>query len=244
MSSESIVICEGFHDRSFLKGWLLSVGCTDPSQDGTKPIRDPWGRPVSRGHFGFLDQLGRFLRIVPAHSDDRCFSVAEDLLKGRATHPIRDLVVVVDSDNSDVSRRASRDNLVSRLGGQVDADHTGILQDGTRVRLIILGDAPIGRGTPRLSCLERTVCSAIAQAYPLRAEMVEGWVGAIGHQHSPAESAKAHAWTYMAGWFANFGCDGFYQEIWRDPLVREPLITLLQFSGAWDAMRQTVSAAP
>ena len=171
--TESIIICEGFHDRSFLKGWLLTPGCTDPSLGGLR-VRDPWGRSVTAGNFWFYDSSGRFLRVIPANSDDRCFSMAEELLKGRTTHPIRDLAIVVDVDESIESRHASCANLVARLGGKQHDSYTGLLEDGTRVRLAVLGETLPGPGVPQLSCLERTVCSAIAQAYPARAETVAG----------------------------------------------------------------------
>ena len=54
---DSIVLCEGYHDRAFLQGALLKIGCADPGEqpDGSrKPIQDPDGRTVRGGQFAFL----------------------------------------------------------------------------------------------------------------------------------------------------------------------------------------------
>jgi len=45
--SESVILCEGYHDRAFWAGWLLHLGCTDPGLPSAgkatrTPIFDPW----------------------------------------------------------------------------------------------------------------------------------------------------------------------------------------------------------
>lgn len=50
--SESVILCEGFHDRAFWDGWLTFLGCnSDGFKPGTPgyPALDPWGDPVRRG---------------------------------------------------------------------------------------------------------------------------------------------------------------------------------------------------
>lgn len=62
MSSEAIFVCEGYHDRSFLSGWLTVLGCSDPSNGGKTVVLDPSGKRVAGGQFAFHDPSGKFLR--------------------------------------------------------------------------------------------------------------------------------------------------------------------------------------
>ena len=57
---QHIVLCEGFDDRSFWTGWLLHLGCDDPSQGGRTTAYDKWGHPIrGRGRFAFTTAAGR-----------------------------------------------------------------------------------------------------------------------------------------------------------------------------------------
>ena len=47
---------------------------------------------------------------------------------------------------------------------------------------------------------------------------------------------KEHAWSHMAGWYADAGCDEFYQAVWRDGHVVTELEARLRANGSWDAM--------
>jgi len=244
VSSEAIFVCEGYHDRSFLSGWLTVLGCNDPSNGGKTVVLDPSGKRVAAGQFAFHDPSGKFLRVTPVNSDSQCFRTAETLLKRRATSPIRWLAIVVDVDESSESRRTEFEQLVERLGGTLDSQVTAHLADGTRVCLVGLGEEFESRtGVPRLACLEQLVCSAIAQAYPGRDTTVSGWLSATEMQHSKAESAKAHVWSYMAGWYPSFGCDAFFREIWRHPEVRVKLEEALRRSRAWALVEAIVGEA-
>ncbi|MEE8525218.1 MAG: hypothetical protein V3T72_14880 [Thermoanaerobaculia bacterium] len=60
-AKQHVVLCEGFDDRSFWSGWLLHLGCTDPSERGKRTVTDAWGRPVKG--------KGRYLFRTPAGSD-------------------------------------------------------------------------------------------------------------------------------------------------------------------------------
>jgi hypothetical protein len=40
----------------------------------------------------------------------------------------------------------------------------------------------------------------------------------------------------MAGWYADAGCDEFYQAVWRDGPVAAELEARLRANGSWDAM--------
>jgi len=71
-AKESVVFCEGFHDRDFWAGWLPRLGWTDPGMDtrtGTRTsFKDPFGKPVAGGQFGFAKDR-RFVRIQQIWED-------------------------------------------------------------------------------------------------------------------------------------------------------------------------------
>jgi len=79
--------------------------------------------------------------------------------------------------------------------------------------------------------LERLVCAAVVAAYPLRADAVQTWLAS--RPAPPAPTPKEYAWSYMAGWYAEYGCDAFYSNIWRDAAVTSALEDRLRQSGAW-----------
>ncbi len=65
--SESVVLCEGPHDRAFWAGWLTYLGCSDEGfRPGTLgyPRPDPWGDEVRGGEFGYHSRSHSFLRVV------------------------------------------------------------------------------------------------------------------------------------------------------------------------------------
>jgi hypothetical protein len=44
---------------------------------------------------------------------------------------------------------------------------------------------------------------------------------------------KEFAWSHMAGWYAQRGCENFYQAIWEDGATASELEKRLRASGAW-----------
>ena len=72
---ESIVFCEGYHDREFWQGWLEYLRCTNlgrpAKQSGRVDVRDPWNEKVGDGEFGFCSAGGQFLRVKPCRGDFR-----------------------------------------------------------------------------------------------------------------------------------------------------------------------------
>lgn len=67
----SVILCEGFHDRSFLAGALLHrLGWSDPGLGaGGRRVaqRDRWGTVTGGGKFGFRHSSGAELRLTPCH---------------------------------------------------------------------------------------------------------------------------------------------------------------------------------
>jgi hypothetical protein len=68
--SESVILCEGFHDRAFWDGWLTSLGCnSDGYKPGTPgfPAPDPWGAEVRGGQFAYRSMSASFVRVRPCN---------------------------------------------------------------------------------------------------------------------------------------------------------------------------------
>jgi hypothetical protein len=244
--SQTIFVCEGYHDRGFLAGWLTVLGCDDLSvgATGVQKVKDPWGKPVIRGQFGYTDRLKRFLRIIPAHGESQCFSVADGLLQGRDTQRIRDLFVVVDQDDSASRREDQFQNLVQKHSGTFTSNRLAVLGDGTKIHLLVLAvpQSVQQDHLPGLQSLERVVCAAIAAAYPGRAKLVARWLTDIGASEEPAAFAKSHSWSHMAGWYPKFGCDAFHSQLWQDDQVKAHLIAILSQSGAWQAVSRALGS--
>jgi hypothetical protein len=67
--SESVILCEGFHDRAFWDGWLTLLKCDSAGfRPGTSgyPQNDPWGDPVRQGQFAYRSLVlhGRLVRTI------------------------------------------------------------------------------------------------------------------------------------------------------------------------------------
>src|SRR5260370_33851953 len=111
--SESYVLCEGYHDRAFWAGWLLHLGCTDPSKVHGKTSRStvqvPWNNPVARGQFAFHSKTKRFVRVVPCHGKENILHAALTRLNERGTKTLARLIINVDSDtNADGTKSDAR----------------------------------------------------------------------------------------------------------------------------------------
>ena len=98
--SETRILCEGYHDRAFWKGWLLYLGCSDAAfkpGPGVK-ARDPWKKPVAGGHFAYHSKSGGFLRVVPFSGKTNVLPEAKARLDLRVTRPLPRLVINIDPD--------------------------------------------------------------------------------------------------------------------------------------------------
>lgn len=248
---ESVVLCEGYHDRSFWTGWLERLGCRDARRraDGTlgPPPRDPFGVPVTQGHFAFITPAGSFLRVQPCGGDQKVLRALTNRLTERTTKPLRHLIVNLDDDSVDppgVEHMLSHDNeILQAVANRVrEVTHGRIAASSTATELHIEGERTIvstiiwsshDPQTPELptkQTLERLVCSAIRAAYPERAAAVSAWLR--GRPSPPSATPKEHAWSHMAGWFATHNCDDFYQALWRDDAIAQALVERLTSSGA------------
>jgi hypothetical protein len=78
--------------------------------------------------------------------------------------------------------------------------------------------------------LERLVCAALVAAYPDRGPAVQSWLDS--RPGGPQGGPKEFGWSYMAGWYAEFGCEAFYRNLWRDEQVVAELQSRLAECGA------------
>jgi hypothetical protein len=92
---------------------------------------------------------------------------------------------------------------------------------------------PVPEGVPSQQALERLVCMALSKAWPERGKAVEAWVKSRPLPPKGDKLHKAHAWSFMAGWYADQGCDAFYSLLWEDAAVASELEALLRASGGW-----------
>src|SRR5437667_12105602 len=101
--SESVVLCEGFHDRAFWDGWLTSLGCNSAGfKPGTPgyPALDPWGDPVRSGQFAYRSMSGSFVRVRPCNGKSNVLHEARIRLSRRTIRRLLRLVINVDPDTS------------------------------------------------------------------------------------------------------------------------------------------------
>jgi len=250
MKPERIVLCEGYHDRAFWQGALEHLGCRDPGADPVlrRTVLDPGGRAVTRGDFAFDTTGGAFVRVRPCRGD-RALVLAElrRLLRELATRPVERFIVSID-DDGDARAGARHRGLPDAVRAAVAAVDAGATanQQGD---LLAGGGATVvsatawwtpdahGAALPWKQTLERLASAAVDAAYPGRGAAVGAWLAGAPHTDLP----KAFAWSHMAGWYPEDGCEGFYRFIWRDAGIAAQLQTRLAACGAWRLM-QAMSA--
>ena len=241
-----MVLCEGYHDRAFWDGWLAHLGCSStrylPNAPGGQQ-KDPWGKPIGRGQYGYDSQTGQFLRVVPCRGKQNVLPEARGLLKGRTTHPLKRLILNIDSDLPAGSpplaaAGLSRDNVLAEVqhfdpAAVLVANDEIALDAGATLVSLIRWEAsdPPTDGLPAQQSLGRLLCAAIVAAYPARAGAVHQWL--MTRPVPPAVSPKEHSWSYMAGWYAENGCDDFFRHVWRDPSIAAELYKRLSQTNAW-----------
>lgn len=250
---ESVILCEGYHDRAFWTGMLLKLGCTDPgqplpNQSRRKSVVDPWGKEVRRGQYGFHSKTGAFIRIIPCHGKNNILQFLDIRLEERATKPLRYLVVSADAD-LDISSGSNKpkgpsDEAVERVVREHDPSATKIpdaewlLADAQSRITVVRWQTEDGEleGLPAKQTLERLVCAALAEVYPSRAPAVQNWLDS--RPENPAMGPKEYVWSYMAGWYADGGCEYFYRRIWDNLRVVQALESRLIYGGAWQVAQR------
>jgi hypothetical protein len=244
--SESVVLCEGYHDRAFWDGWLKHLGCSsqgfEPSTPGY-PALDPWGDKVGGGQFAYYSPTQRFVRVRPCNGKSNILRELRIRLVLRSTKVLESLVINVDVDTSTTStsqtstglRRQDVLNQVQHVDASAMMNASGEVElDGGATKIYLLrweAADPPAPGLPDQQTLERLVSAAMVAAYPARATAVQTWLDA--RPSPPGADPKEHAWSYMAGWYAQYGCEAFNKQLWDDPRLADELKGRLQASGAW-----------
>ncbi len=244
--SESVILCEGFHDRAFWDGWLTYLGCNSAGfKPGTAgfPAPDPWGDEVRGGQFAYHSKSGSFVRVRPCNGKHNVLQEARIRLTRRTIKRLLRLVINVDVDTSAAGTTPGLTGLrqqdvfhqVQQIEPQASMNADGEIEvdaGATRVALVRWeASDPPGPGLPTQQTLERLVSAALIAAYPVRAKPVQDWLDS--RPSPPAPDPKEHAWSYMAGWYAEQGCEAFYSRLWKDAQIVSELEARLHASGAW-----------
>jgi len=202
MTEERVLLCEGFHDRSFLKGWILRrAKCSDPgAPKGGGPrerVVDHARKPVSEGQYLFHTPTENHVRVVPCHGDSKLVPAAVHRVR-RATQNVRRVVLCVDDDGTSppgVADRAQRVRMNLLNAIQKDDSSAALNVRGEIVAGQILlsvvswhcHDEP-APGIPSQQSLERLVCASIAAAGIADETKVAAWLSSIS-----MTSHKSHA---------------------------------------------------
>ena len=238
--SESVILCEGYYDRAFWAGWLKHLGCKKPDSG---IVRDPKGRPVTGGQYGYDTPAGGFVKVVPCHSKDMVLPQARRRLEGREADELARLVINVDSDDmadgTDPATSAVSDQSVEDLVRRFDPDSRKtppghFLLDAGAVEVCVVrwrADDEPADDLQNQQTLERLVCAVLRAVYPERAAPVRVWLGSRPGAQAPGP--KEFAWSHMAGWYAEDGCQFFYERMWEDPEIVSELEARLRDAGAW-----------
>jgi hypothetical protein len=244
--SESVILCEGFHDRAFWDGWLTFLGCkSDGFKPGTTgyPASDPWEDKVRGGQFAYRSKSDHFIRLRPCNGKSNLLHETRVRLRQRSTKPLRQLILNVDADTIAAGTPVVATGLLQQdvlrqvqqldPGASLNANGHIEIDGGAATVALIRWETndPPAPGLPDQQTLERLVCAALAAAYPQRAKSVQDWLAA--RANPPLPDPKEHAWSYMAGWYAGHGCEDFYTNLWRDAKLASELEARLRSSGAW-----------
>jgi len=250
-ATESILVCEGFHDRAFLQGWLTTRGWVPWKNKKYEPL----GKLVkSEGIFAFHLPDSGWVRVVPSKGKPNISRVATDEVDSARTRRIQRVVIVWDDD-----RAASEDSTQSVVQAfsdwaegvgavRVDGTNEYKLPDGilaTRLCSMVLGAADDHADTlPPKQTLERLVCAALRDADPKRAEHVAQWIAARPSPPASEKLHKTHAASHMAGWYSDHGYEDFFRTIWNDAKVRGALERRLDAIGATRILASLVAPSP
>lgn len=238
--SETVILCEGYHDRSFWHGLLEDAGYIDARPKRTngslgKAI-DPFNKPVEGGDFAFLSSEGAFVRVKPCQGAPKVVERAKMRLGQRTTEPVAHLIINLDTDATDSEDDATakgklvasmRDRIRALAADFVEEEPGDMLIDNRSTRIsIVLWSAPEPAmpELPDKQTLERLLCAALRDVYPERATKIAEWLAARpGSPPVHSKSYKAHAWLQMGGWYPEYGCDAFYRNVWQLGPVRDRL---------------------
>ncbi len=244
----SVLLCEGYHDRAFWKGALTRLGFRDmPADPGVSS--DNWGESVKArdGVYRFvLPSNGRQVRLESCKNDDGVLKTASARVQFTNAKPLDVVVVVIDRDTHEGDERRTLQAIRDRLPSDSSADPAARRwrSSGVEVHAVTLGlEQPPCAGVPEQQCLERIICAALARAREPWALHVAQWL-ANRPDKPTGPDHKSHAWSYMAGWFADHGVDDFLQHLWRNEYIVGELLRVLEPTGALEALQALTGVDP
>lgn len=238
MQRQAVILCEGFDDRAFLAEWLVTLGCQEARQD-------PWKKAVTTGQYGFTSPGGRFIRVHPCNGKALLAEVAGHYIDLHGARPVSRLMLCFDADceaPAFAPRAMVLQSVAARRSASPTADAGAVTVDGVDIVSIVWEcDDPVElAGVPSKQSLERLVAASIVAAEPARGASVMGWLRAAPEQAGPEH--KAHAYAYLAKWFATSGCEDFYRAVWRDPAIRTQLEARLGRAGSLQRLQALLDA--
>jgi hypothetical protein len=206
-------------------------------------VIDPWKLTVKHGQFAYHSKSGKFIRVEPCQGKGNILPALRNRLQQRSTKAVMRLVINIDADVTASKTKVGPSGLqlkdvvhvmrgfdpaaMPNAVGEIELDG-----GATKVCLVRweVGDLPAA-GLPDQQTLERLASAALVAAYPARAASVQNWLD--GRPHPPGTDPKEHALSYMAGWYAEQGCEAFYANLWSDPRVVTELEARLRAAGTW-----------
>lgn len=116
--SETLILCEGYQDRAFWAGCLVSAFRAQDARDivtsvesarsdtpnlpaRKKRLYDPWDKPVEGGAYAFISPAGKYIRLNPCNGCAGILPALRSRLKLAEQRPLRSVIVSVDEDTLD-----------------------------------------------------------------------------------------------------------------------------------------------
>lgn len=239
-AKQHVILCEGYDDRSFWKGWLLHLGCIDPSRGG-RSVSDAFGREVKGGgRFLFRTPAGSDVIVQPFHGRDRAKLAVEDYLGGKEPEMSRRVLLNLDLDAADALSTSADDQVrgIAQALGATSKSPGSYEIGGSRLYPIIWKcEDPPAPGLPERQTLERLVVASICSAYPARGPAVDTWLKV---QPRGLFLPRSFSHSYYAKWYADHGAGDFYELLWRDPAVAAELGQRLAATGSRAVVEELV----
>lgn len=221
MSRHGVFLCEGYHDRAFLSGWLETRGWS-AKRTPSGAAHDPGGRTIGKGSFAF-ERGESFVKIQPCEGWTNIKKSFESELKSarqRVGTPgaVDAIIPCFDDDIAGTDHVATIRAACGAKSGDVANGGSTWNEHGITVQVILLRSSD----GPWRQSLDGVVARSFAEAHPQRAGSIDAWLRS--RPEAPEKPGKEALWAVMAGWFADQGCEGFLRiGIWKDHAIRERL---------------------
>jgi len=229
------ILCEGYHDRAFWKGILTSSRIEERRDHPRDGVR------ITGGQYGYCLANEISVIVSPCHGKTNLPSSLRTRLKTLSTKPLDHLIVNMDTDTVMYDPKPCHDLIRNEMNkaDNLQIDHELLIVEGCRLHPVVWGDkGPECEGIPRQQTLERMACSAMLEAYPERGAVVSSFLTA--EPTSPVIGPKHHAWSYMAKWSADRGCEDFYSALWEDEQIKNALIEIMTGNETWSTLEQVL----